>query len=164
MADRDWDKELAKIDKQLESMSDEALLSDARRRRRKRPEGGRRREARANLREAADDERRSACLRAAHCCRSRSASAWCFWPYAARCGVGLVGYLAAVGRRDRRAASGARSGPGGIARAARTSLSLLLILWGAGPRRDGGAAAHRLREARRAASGDVGVSSEAGVA
>ena len=119
MSDRDWDKEMAKIDRQLESVSDEALF----------PTKG-----------APTPEARTEAVGA----QSRTSSwgaiarlllvvilgvAMIFWPYGARCGLGLTAYLGAVGVLV----------GGGIWSAVwtwrrRTSsahvLSLLVILWG----------------------------------
>jgi hypothetical protein len=101
MADRDWDKELAKVDKQLASLSDEALLGNAT----PAPVAkGQRDVARAPARGAAVDV-------AAPAPKSTSsfgvyarlalavtvAGAMMIWPYPAKCGLGLAGYLAAVG-------------------------------------------------------------------
>jgi hypothetical protein len=120
MADRSWDAELKKIDKQLESISDEALF----------PTKG------AKASPAAKKDAAVA---------QQTTSTWgvflrltlavalgvgiVFWPYAARCGLGLFAYLGAVT---------AVAGAGIWAsiwtwrhRAARAhTLSLLLILWG----------------------------------
>ena len=87
MASSNWDKELAKIDKQLESMSDEALLP-----------------AKPNASPAAKAEtqtiqRETTTLGVM--LRLLLATAlgvgMVFWPYAARCGGGLFLYLGAVG-------------------------------------------------------------------
>lgn len=86
MASSNWDKELAKIDKQLESMSDEALLP-----------------AKPNASPAAKAEtqtiqRETTTLGVMS--RLLLATAlgvgMVFWPYAARCGGGLFLYLGAV--------------------------------------------------------------------
>lgn len=119
MATRDWDRELSKIDKQLESLSDESLLP---------------------AKTAATPAARAEALE-----KQRTTSTFgvmarltlavalgvgiYFWPYAARCGPGLLGYLAAVG-----VVMGAgiwtsiwtwrhRSARGHL-------LSLLIVLWG----------------------------------
>ena len=119
MSERDWDKELAKIDKQLESVSDAQLFPEKK--------GA----TPAQKAEVADAR--------------ASASSWpaiirlalsvalgvgiLFWPYANRCGIGLAGYLFAV-----TAVAG-----GGIWSAVWTwrhrtgrahALSILLIVWG----------------------------------
>jgi predicted membrane-bound mannosyltransferase len=116
---RDWDKELAKIDKQLESVSDAQLFPEKK--------GA----SPAQKVEVADAR--------------ASASSWpaiirlalsvalgvgiLFWPYANRCGIGLGGYLFAV----------AAVAGGGLWSAVWTwkhragrahALSILLIVWG----------------------------------
>lgn len=124
MAERDWTKELAKIDKQLESVSDEALFP---------------------TKTAPAKTPKDAADRSENLEKQRTTSTFgvflrlvlsvalgvgiLFWPYDARCGFGLAGYLAAVGVV---AASGVwsavwtwrhRSARGHM-------LSLLLVLWG----------------------------------
>lgn len=124
MAERDWGKEMAKIDRQLESISDEALFP---------------------TKMGAAKGPKVAAEKAENLERQRTTSTWgvflrlllsvalgvgiYFWPYDARCGVGLFGYLAAVGVVT---ASGIwsavwtwrhRSARGHM-------LSLLLVLWG----------------------------------
>ena len=119
MSDRNWDREMQKIDKQLESVSDEALFP-----------------SKAAATPAA---------RAEVVATQAKTSSWgaiarltlvvilgvamLFWPYGARCGLGLAAYLGAVGVLV----------GGGIWSAVwtwrhRTSrahvLSLLLVLWG----------------------------------
>ncbi len=106
MSDRNWDKELAAIDRQLASVSDEALLASSA------PAAG-----------ATPDPRtvdpRAAAGRGAAPAATRAVApsaavptpvgvmarlglgvllgvAVVFWPYANRCGTGLAGYLAAV--------------------------------------------------------------------
>jgi len=124
MADRDWTKELAKIDRQLESISDEALF----------PTKG----------EAAKGPK-AAPTKAENLEKQRTTSTLgvflrlllsvalgvgiIFWPYDARCGIGLFGYLAAVGVVT---ASGIWSAVWTWRhRSARGhTLSLLLVLWG----------------------------------
>ena len=114
-----WDKELAKIDKQLESMSDEALLPA-------KPSAGpaARVEAHAIQRETTTLGVMSRLLLA-----TALGIGMIFWPYAARCGAGLLAYLAAVGVVMAAGTWSAvwtwrhRSSKGHI-------LSLLLILWG----------------------------------
>ncbi|MGH7679616.1 MAG: hypothetical protein ACRENU_14190 [Gemmatimonadaceae bacterium] len=119
MSNRDWDQELAKIDKQLESASDSQLFPDKK--------GA----APAQQAQVAADR--------------ASAKSWpailrlaisvmlgvgiLFWPYATRCGIGLAGYLVAV-------AAVAGSGIWSAVwtwrhRAGRAhALSILLIAWG----------------------------------
>jgi hypothetical protein len=136
MTDRDWEKELAKIDKQLGSLSDEQLTREA--------EGGGRKAAKA-LPGTVAPPAAAARQPAAAIGEPTATKAWAvyarltisvalgvgmlFWPYLARCGPGLAGYLAAVV-----AVVGS-----GIWSAVWTwrhrapkahSLSLLLILWG----------------------------------
>ncbi|MFL5581733.1 MAG: hypothetical protein ACJ8AO_15295, partial [Gemmatimonadaceae bacterium] len=119
MSDRDWSKELSKIDKQLESVSDEALFPT---KTAKTP---------AAKAEAATKQTRVATLGVV--LRLLLATALgvgiLFWPYEARCGAGLAGYLVAV--------SGVVVGGVWSAvwswrhRSARAHvLSLLLALWG----------------------------------
>lgn len=114
-----WDKELAKIDKQLESMSDEALLPA-------KPNA-----SPATKVEHAEVQRSTSTLGVM--LRLLLATAlgvgMFFWPYEARCGGGLFGYLAATGMLMAAGAWSAvwtwrhRSGRG-------HAWSLLLILWG----------------------------------
>jgi len=101
MADRDWDKELAKVDKQLASLSDEALLGNAT------PapvaKGGRE-PARAPMRSASAESPASTPkgtssfgVYARLTLAVTVAAAMMIWPYPSKCGVGLIGYLAAIG-------------------------------------------------------------------
>ncbi len=114
-----WDEELKKIDKQLESVSDEALLPA-----RNAPTPQARQEA---LAKQATTTTLGVALRLL--LSVGLGVGMLFWPYSARCGLGLFGYLAATGVV---ALSGVwssvwtwrhRSSKGHI-------LSLLLILWG----------------------------------
>jgi hypothetical protein len=100
MADRDWDKELAKVDKQLASLSDEALLGPTR--------------VQLPGKGAAPAQKGgpTAPASAAPPAASKGTTPWgvyarltlsvalggamMLWPYPARCGVGLAAYLAAV--------------------------------------------------------------------
>ena len=119
MSERNWDKELSKIDKQLESVSDEALFPtrDA-----KTPT------ARAQTSAVQQGTRTwGAFLRLA--LAVLLGVAILFWPYSARCGPGLAAYLGAV----------TAVFAGGVWSAVWTwrhrtarahTLSLLLILWG----------------------------------
>lgn len=87
MPPSNWDKELAKIDKQLESISDEALLPvkpDA-------PPAAKAEGIRIQ-RETTTFGVMSRLLLA-----TALGVGMAFWPYSARCGAGLFGYLAAVG-------------------------------------------------------------------
>ena len=93
MSDKDWDKELAKIDKQLESVSDAQLFPEAK--------------------PAPAAPGKAAPVAGPSVAASREAArSWpailrltlavmlgvaiMFWPYDNRCGVGLAGYLIAV--------------------------------------------------------------------
>jgi hypothetical protein len=124
MAERDWTKEMAKIDRQLESISDEALFP---------------------TKTGPGKDPKAAAVKADNLEKQRTTSTLgvflrlllsvalgvgiAFWPYDARCGLGLAGYLAAVSVVT---ASGIwsavwtwrhRSARGHM-------LSLLLVLWG----------------------------------
>lgn len=116
--DRDWTRELAKIDKQLESVSDEAMFPTKQ---------GETPKVKA---ERQEQQRTTSSLPAL--ARLGLAAllgvAILFWPYDARCGFGAAAYLAAVGV----------VGVGGVwsavwtwrHRAARAhGLALLLVLW-----------------------------------
>jgi hypothetical protein len=125
MPERDWAKEMKKIDRQLESISDEALFP---------------------AKTGAAKGPKAAAARAENLEKQRTTSTLgvflrlllsvalgvgiYFWPYDARCGFGLFGYLAAVGVVT---ASGIWSAVWTWRhRSARGhTLSLLLILWGA---------------------------------
>ena len=116
----DWDAELKKIDKQMESMSDAALIPA--------PVKG----APSAVRAAVAAERETtrtwpAFLRLA--LATALAVGILFWPYPSRCGAGLAGYLVAVSAVT----------VGGLWSSVwtwrhRTSrahvLSLLLVIWG----------------------------------
>jgi hypothetical protein len=116
----DWDAELKKIDKQLESMSDSALIPA--------PQKNAPPAARAEVAaERATTRTWGAFLRLA--LATALGVGILFWPYPTRCGFGLAGYLAAVSAVF----------AGGVwssvwtwrHRTARAHvLSLLLILWG----------------------------------
>lgn len=119
MADRNWDSEMKKIDRQLESVSDKALLPTPRN---PTPE-----------QKAALEKQHAGTSTAGVLIRLMLAIALgvgiLFWPYAARCGAGLGAYLFAVG--------GVLLGGAWSAvwswrhRAGRAHLlSLLLVLWG----------------------------------
>lgn len=87
MSPTDWDKELKKIDKQLESISDEALFPTAAA---KTP---------AEREQVVATQRKTSTL--GILARLALAVAlgvgMLFWPYSARCGTGLFLYLGAVG-------------------------------------------------------------------
>ena len=86
MSDRDWDRELAKIDRKLERTSDEALLPT--------PRGA------SPAAAAQTAQVRKETTTFGVFVRLLLAVAlgvgMLFWPYAARCGPGLAGYLAAT--------------------------------------------------------------------
>ena len=125
MAERDWTKEMAKIDRQLESISDEALFPT-----KKGPATG----PKAAAAQAENLEKQRTTSTFGVFLRLLLSVALgvgiYFWPYDARCGFGLLGYLAAVGVVT---ASGIWSAVWTWRhRSARGhALSLLLILWGA---------------------------------
>jgi hypothetical protein len=116
---RDWDAELKKIDRRLESISDEALLPA--------------KNAPTPAARAEIVEKQRATTTLGVMARLILAVALgvgiAFWPYSARCGLGLFGYLGAVGVLM---AAGVWSSIWTWRhRAARAHvLSLLLILWG----------------------------------
>jgi hypothetical protein len=129
MPERDWDKELAKVDKQLASLSDEALLV---------PAGSAKKEAGGGVakgqpRVSADTGDVSGKTRWGMYARLTLSVAlgigMTVWPYESRCGFGLAGYLAAVVVVI---TSGVWSSIWTWRhRASRShSLSLLLVLWG----------------------------------
>jgi hypothetical protein len=116
----EWDQKLKKIDKQLESMSDSALIPTAPRD----ASPGARAEVAA---ERASTRTWGAFLRLA--LATALGIGILFWPYPSRCGIGLAGYLVAV----------AAVTVGGLWSSVwtwkhRTSrahvLSLLLVVWG----------------------------------
>lgn len=113
MPDRDWDKELSKIDKQLASLSDDALLGPTPVQLPGRPASS----ASPSSPSSSPPAHRSAPRAAASPQANASAepkatTSWgvyarltlsvalgvgmVLWPYPARCGPGLAGYLAAV--------------------------------------------------------------------
>jgi hypothetical protein len=133
MADRDWDKELAKVDKQLASLSDEALLGPA-----PAPTAGKKavaggqRAARGDQPSRAPSEPRTTTSWGVYARLTLSVLvgvAMVLWPYPVRCGVGLAGYLAAV---TVVVLSGVWSSVWTWRHRASKAhtLSLLLILWG----------------------------------
>lgn len=87
MPDRDWNRELAKIDKQLESVADEQLFPKS--------------AAKTTPERQEIVEKQSRTSTLGVMMRLLLAVAlgvgMLFWPYEARCGLGLLGYLAAVG-------------------------------------------------------------------
>jgi hypothetical protein len=119
MPSKDWDKELAKIDKQLESISDDALMPT--------------KAAPTPAAKTAVKEKQRTTTTLGVMLRLVLAIALgvgiLFWPYDARCGAGLAGYLGAV----------AAIVGGGVwtsiwtwrHRTAKAHvLSLLIVLWG----------------------------------
>jgi len=119
MPDRNWDKELSRIDKQLESVSDAALFPSAK---------SSTPAAKLDVAtQRATTRSWGAFLRLGLSVAVGVGILW--WPYPARCGLGLVLYLGAVGAVI----------AGGVWSAVWTwhhrtarahMLSLLLILWG----------------------------------
>ena len=124
MPERDWSRELAKIDKQLESVSDEALFPT----KKEQPATPKAAAAKTeNLEKQRTTNTFGVFLRLA--LSVALGVGILFWPYDARCGLGLAGYLAAVGVV---AGSGLWSAIWTWRhRSARGhTLSLLLVLWG----------------------------------
>lgn len=128
MADRDWDKELAKVDKQLASLSDDALLGPppATTGKPALPAG---KKAPAQSAPAATKATTSWGVYARLTLSVALGVAMVLWPYPARCGIGLAGYLGAVVVV---VASGVWSSVWTWRHRASKAhtLSLLLILWG----------------------------------
>ena len=124
MAERDWAKELNKIDRQLESISDEALFPT-------KGEASKGPKAAATKAENLEKQRTTSTLGVfLRLLLSVALGVGIiFWPYDARCGIGLFGYLAAIGVVT---ASGIWSAVWTWRhRSARGhTLSLLLVLWG----------------------------------
>jgi putative flippase GtrA len=86
MPDRNWDSELKKIDRRLESVSDEALLPAPR-------------DASPAAQARVAEERKSTNTFGVFARLTLSVLlgvGMLFWPYAARCGVGLAAYLGAT--------------------------------------------------------------------
>jgi hypothetical protein len=140
MADRDWDKELAKIDKQLASISDDSLVGKpaaqagpaGKASAGKAPAGKAIGPARAPVAALPSGEPRETRGWAVYLRLLLSVAAGValvIWPYDTRCGTGLFGYLAATAIVT---ASGIWSGVWTWRhRAPRAHMiSLLLILWG----------------------------------
>ena len=120
-----WDKELAKVDRTLEAMSDDALLPDDSA---KQPSPVSRKARKQELR---DERYKTTTLGvlARLVLAVALGVGMLFWPYSARCGVGLLGYLGAAGMVVVAGAWSSiwswrhRSGQAHV-------LSLLLIVWG----------------------------------
>mgnify|MGYP001792018735 CR=1 FL=1 len=119
MADTDWDKEMKKIDRQLESISDDALIPT--------------KDAKAPAEKAKVAEVQRTTTTFGVFARLMLAVilglAMLFWPYSARCGPGLFAFLFASGM----------VAVGGVWSAVWTwrhrasqahVLSLLLVIWG----------------------------------
>ncbi len=132
MADRDWDKELAKVDKQLASLSDDALLGPTPVKVSGKPPTPAAKGSSAKAPAASTGEPRVTTNFGVFARLTLSVLlgvAMVVWPYPARCGPGLAAYLAAV-------AVVITSGVWSSVwtwrhRASRAhTLSLLLILWG----------------------------------
>lgn len=128
MPDKDWDKELAKVDKQLASLSDEKLLGPAA----PAAAGGKSTTIAPPAKTVAVGEPKPTTNVGVFSRLALSVVlgiAMVLWPYEARCGVGLAGYLAAVVVV---VASGVWSSVWTWRhRASRAhTLSLLLVLWG----------------------------------
>jgi len=119
MSDRNWEEELKKIDKQMERVSDEAIFPT--------------RNAATPTAKAAVVDTQQATTTFGVFARLALAVAlgvgMVFWPYSARCGIGLAGYLAAVSAL---VVSGVWSSIWTFRhRSGRAhTLSLLLVLWG----------------------------------
>jgi Flp pilus assembly protein TadB len=120
MIDRNWEKELAKIDKQLESVSDEQLF----------PKSAAK--TTPERQEIAEKQSRTSTLGVLMRLLLTVALGigMIFWPYQARCGFGLLAYLFAVivvigaGGWSAVWAWRHRAGKAHV-------LSLLIMLWGA---------------------------------
>jgi hypothetical protein len=84
---KNWEKELAKIDKQLEAMADETLLPTS---------AGATPQAKAEIK-AQQSRTRTLGVLARLTVAVGLGVGILFWPYDHRCGVALAGYLAAVG-------------------------------------------------------------------
>ena len=99
MPDRNWDKELAKVDKQLASLSDEALLPEGR----GKGEAGKGGKGSVGKRTAAPSADTGDVttgfpwgMYARLTLSVLLGVGMVVWPYQSRCGLGLAGYLAAV--------------------------------------------------------------------
>ena len=119
MSDRDWESEMKKIDKQMERVSDEALFPS--------------KQAASPAAKAQVTAVQGSTTTFGVFARLTLTVAlgvgMVFWPYSARCGLGLAGYLAAVGAL---VVSGVWSSIWTFRhRSGRAhTLSLLLVLWG----------------------------------
>jgi hypothetical protein len=101
MADRNWDKELAKVDKQLASLSDEQLLGAPPAAPLTVPPSGARPSMKsqppASSGPAPGKPTSAIGVYGRLALATLVGAAMYIWPYPAQCGVGLMGYLAAVG-------------------------------------------------------------------
>lgn len=119
MSDRDWEAEMKKIDKQMERVSDEAIFPS--------------KQAASPAAKAQVSAVQGSTTTFGVFARLTLTVAlgvgMVFWPYSARCGLGLAGYLAAVGAL---VVSGVWSSIWTFRhRSGRAhTLSLLLVLWG----------------------------------
>ena len=109
MSDRNWEAELAKIDKQLASVSDEALLAESKAA--TAPRAAARLQAAGTAAPARSSGSASASAAASPLAQGRGAwRGWVsvtiaigaaaglpFWPWPAACGAPLIGYTAATG-------------------------------------------------------------------
>jgi hypothetical protein len=139
MSERDWEKELAKIDRQIKSLPEDVPPAPA-------PAASRPASSPARLPAGGSPPARGGDASAAPAGKGTPATTTLgvlarlvlatalgvgvlFWPYASRCGPGLAGYLVAVGAV---AVGGAWSAVWSWRhRAAKAHLlSLLLVLWG----------------------------------
>jgi len=119
VSDRNWDAELKKIDRQLESVSDEAMFPA------KTAKG-------APAKAQAVEQQQSTSTWGVFLRLSLTVAlgvGMVFWPYGARCGVGLAGYLGAV---TALVLSGVWSSVWTFRHRAGKAhtLSLLLVMWG----------------------------------
>lgn len=119
MSERNWDAELKKIDRQLESVSDEAMFPT------KTAKG-------AGAKTQAAELQRTTSTWAVFARLALTVAlgvGMVFWPYSARCGVGLAGYLGAVSAL---VVSGVWSSIWTFRHRAGKAhvLSLLLVMWG----------------------------------
>jgi hypothetical protein len=119
MAETDWDKEMKKIDKQLESISDDALITTGKK-------------APAAEKAKAAEVQRTTTTFGVFARLSLAVilgAGMLFWPYSARCGPGLFAFLFASGMVAVAGVWSAvwtwrhRAAQGHV-------LSLLLIVWG----------------------------------
>jgi len=96
MPDRDWDKELAKIDKQLGSLRDEDLLAPPAAPAKGGSAPAKGKTAAAASAAPAERATKSWAVYARLTISVLLGIAMIVWPYPSRCGAGLAGYLAAV--------------------------------------------------------------------